>query len=304
MLLPFLGFIIGIISLMKLSDYAVDYSVELSKLTGIMKLTIGIVVIALMTSLPELAIAITSSLSKASNIVFGTMLGSNIADILLVLGGAAAVYGIGVSKRYLKSAGEIMILTAGLLIYGIIYQYDIVFGLLSIIIFGFLSDRLLHHNVKKERVVENGFWKSLATLVKLVIVIVLIILSAELVTRSTIEISNILGISETLIGATIISITTSFPELMVALSAARKKEMEIIFGTVFGSCFVNIAFILGLSSILSVITISAREMFLLAYLLITYFIAFLLIRYKLDRFEGIVMLFLYLLFILLMSSFG
>lgn len=304
MLMPILGFVVGMILLMKLSDYAVEYSIQLSKLTGIMKLTIGVIIIALMTSLPELAVSITSSINKASNLVFGTMVGSNIADILIVLGGAAAVYGIGVGRYHIKDAAEIMIITSLLLIYGLAYGYGDVFGLLGLIIFLFFSDRLLHRRIEKEGGNQKEIGKIVVTAVKLVLVITFILLSAELVTKSSIELSNIFRISETLIGATIISITTSFPELMVALAAAKRRETEIIFGTVFGSCFINISLVLGIGSLIFPISIGIREMFLIASLFVTYLIALGFMYYKIDRFEGLIMSLLYILFILVMSSFG
>ena len=274
--------------MMKFSDYAVDYSIKLSKLTGIMKMTIGIIIIAIMTSLPELSVSITASLSNAQNLIYGTMVGSNIADILLVMGGTALVYGIGVGEKYLKRAKEIIIITSLLLLYGLFF---------------FLSDSLLHQKYKDGK--EKGSTiEILITLGKLILIIIMILISAEVVTRSSIELSKILGISETLLGATVVGITTSFPELMVALSAARKKEMGIIFGTVFGSCFVNIALILGLSATISTIGIGVREIALLASLLLTYGLALLFMKYKMDRMVGMVMLSIYTLIIIVLSSFG
>ncbi len=296
-------FFVGMILMMKFSDYAVDYSIKLSKLTGIMKMTIGIIIIAIMTSLPELSVSITASLSNAQNLIYGTMVGSNIADILLVMGGTALVYGIGVGEKYLKRAKEIIIITSLLLLYGLFYGYDSTFGLMSLLIFFFLSDSLLHQKYKDGK--EKGSTiEILIILGKLILIIVMILISAEVVTRSSIELSKILGISETLLGATVVGITTSFPELMVALSAARKKEMGIIFGTVFGSCFVNIALILGLSATISTIGIGVREIALLASLLLTYGLALLFMKYKMDRMVGMVMLSIYTLIIIVLSSFG
>ena len=304
MLLPILGFFLGIALLSKLSDYAVDISVKLSKLTGIIKLTIGIIVIALMTSLPELAITITSSISKVGKLAYGTMVGSNIADILLVLGAASAIYGINISKRNIIHATEIIVITSGLLAYGFFYGYDIVFGFLGIIIFGLLADRLLHKKTEQEAETSSSIGEIIVTLTKLVVVIIFILLSAELVTRSVIEISNYFGISETLIGATIIGITTSLPELAVVLSAAKKKENEIVFGTIFGSCFINISLVLGIGALISPILIGFRETVVFVFLLFTYIVTLLFMKYKLERFEGVIMLFIYALFVLLMASLG
>ncbi|MCD6435322.1 MAG: hypothetical protein J7L15_02940, partial [Clostridiales bacterium] len=172
--------------MMKFSDYAVDYSIKLSKLTGIMKMTIGIIIIAIMTSLPELSVSITASLSNAQNLIYGTMIGSNIADILLVMGGTALIYGIGVGKKYLKRAKEIIIITSLLLLYGLFYGYDSTFGLMSLLVFLFLSDSLLHQKYKDGK--EKGSTiEILITLGKLILIIIMILISAEVVTRSSIE---------------------------------------------------------------------------------------------------------------------
>ncbi len=303
MLIYFLGFFAGMILLYKLSDYAVDYSVKLSRLTGIMKLTIGVIVIAVMTSLPELSVSITASFSHAGSLVYGTMVGSNIADILTCLGFAALIYTVRIDKKNYNRAVEIILITSLVLLYGLVYGYDSTFGFLGLILFGFLSDRLLHKKVEHKEE-EGEIIKILTVLFKLIIVIVLILLSAELVTKSSIALSDHFGISETLIGSTIVGFTTSLPELAVVLAAAKRRERDILFGTVFGSCFINIVLVLAIGTIISPIVIGFRDKILLGFLIITYLISLVFMRGKIERFEGFIMVFLYVLFIMLMGSLG
>jgi len=297
-MIPVLGFVLGIFVLIKTSNWAVDLSVKFSEITGLTKTAVGVIIIALMTSLPELTISITSSISNANHIMFGTLFGSTVADILLVFG-IGLVYGIKTSKENFKQVKWIMILTSVLLIYGLFYGFNINLGLLSVIIFLVLSKKLLARKTKNDSKKWDDIINGLIILFKLTFAIAIILLSAELVTLTTVEISNMFGLSQTLIAGTIIAITCVLPELCVTISSVRKREYDIGIGNIFGSCFVNIAFILGLGIIIAPVIIGLNEVLLIVSLFISYMIVFSFLYTKtLDRFAGLILLLFYVLYIL------
>jgi len=304
MILPLLGFVLGLFILIKASDWATDLSVKFSEITGLMKMTVGMIILALMTSLPELAICLSSSFSNASHVMFGTVLGSNIADVLLVLG-MGAVLGIKISKENSKHANWIMLITSGLLVYGLIYGFNIILGLLSVIIFGALAKKLLTRQTRTGVRDHDEITKEAIILVKLLCAVAIVFISAEFVTLTTVEISNIFGLTQTFIGATIIAITTSLPELAITFSSVRKKQFSIGIGNIFGSCFINVALILGLGIIIAPVAVGLSEIILFFSLILSYFVVALLIfRESVDRFAGLILLLFYVLYLILMGALG
>ena len=304
MILPLLGFVLGLFILIKASDWATDLSVKFSEITGLMKMTVGMIILALMTSLPELAISLSSSFSNASRVMFGTVLGSNIADVLLVLG-MGAVLGIKISKENSKHANWIMLITSGLLVYGLIYGFNIILGLLSVIIFGALAKKLLTRQTRTGVGDHDEITKEAIILVKLLCAVAIVFISAEFVTLTTVEISNIFGLTQTFIGATIIAITTSLPELAITFSSVRKKQFSIGIGNIFGSCFINVALILGLGIIIAPVAVGLSEIILFFSLILSYFVVALLIfRESVDRFAGLILLLFYVLYLILMGALG
>lgn len=296
-------FIAGIALLIKASEKAVDLAIRFSELTGMMKLSVGMIIIGVMTSLPEFSIAMVSSFSDANKIMFSNLVGGSFTDLFFVMGVGAVLYGLKVSKEDLERGIQIFLITAGLLLYGIIWGFDSVFGCLSILLFFLFAERLFSDSRKK----KNGKWKDvrggLKLLAKITAAVVLIIIAAEMVTYSTKLISAELGVAESFLGATIIALSTTAPELFVTISAGKRNEFDLLIGNLFGSCFVNIALVLGLGTIIAPVTIGLAELVIVAALLGAYFTIYLFAAGKqIDRFQGIILLSMYVLYILVMIA--
>jgi cation:H+ antiporter len=300
--IPVIGFIFGIAILIKASDKAVDLALRFSHITGMMKLSVGMMLVGAMTSLPEFSIAMTSSFSGASSIMFGNLIGGSFTDLFFVLGIGAAIYGLKVSKRDLEKGVEIFLISSALLVYGMLFGFNQIFGFISVIVFILFSERLL--SGKKT---NNKNWIDLRggflVLIKITALVAVIIFAAEIVTLSTKIISAELGITETLIGATIIALSTTTPELFVTLAAGKRNEYDLMVGNVIGSCFINIVLIMGLSAIISPIAVGVTEMIILAALFGAYFTFYLFAAGKqIDRFQGILMLAMYCLYVIVMLA--
>ena len=299
----FILFVAGIAVLIKASDVAVDLSLKFSEITGMMKLSVGMIIIGTMTSLPEFAIAMTSSIANANQIMFGNLVGGSFTDLFFVMGIGAVLYGLRISKEDLRKGVEIFIITSGLLVYGLFWGFDSVFGLMAIILFILFSESLLsgkNRSGKNKTRYNRGVLKIL---IKISAAVALIVLAAEAVTYSTKAISAEFGIAESLIGATIIALSTTAPELCVTIAAGRKNEFDLLVGNLFGSCFVNIALIMGISAVIAPISFGLSQLVLVAALLGAYFTVYLFsANRQIDRFQGIILLSMYALYLIVMVT--
>ena len=301
MLLYILGLIFGLFLLTKSSDIVVESSIKYSQITGITKTAIGAIIISFLTSLPELIVAIVSSFNREAYIMLGNIIGANITNILLVLGLAAAFFGIKIKER--NKYYEMIFITTLLSLYGIFYGFNFVLGFFSLIIFFLVSKNLLSFRVNSmnEKKKNKSSYRILA---KIIFFIFLLSLSAEIIVISLKQISLVLEINKTIISALLISFSTTLPELAVTISSGKKKEHEILIGNIFGSCFVNITLILAIGMLFSNLFIGQAELFLFSFLFGTYsLIFFFMFDKKIERMEGLILLFCYLLFVLLSMLF-
>lgn len=289
---------IGLGFLVTASNLAVKLAVRFSEVTGMMRLSVGMIIVSVMTSLPEFSIAIVSSISGASGIMFGNLLGASVTDLLLVFGAGALAFGLRIKKDEIIKAFQIIIITIAAISYGVFYGFGIISGIASLLLFGFFARNFLVFNSHNHPEKWQDILGGLVILAKLAAVIIVVLLSAELITLSVKTISDASGISQTVIGATLISVCTTLPELAVTLAAGRKKEYDLLFGNIFGSCFVNIMLIMGIGTIISPAFFTFREILLFAALCIAFLISYLFALGKeVDRFQGAILLSFYALYV-------
>ena len=303
LLFPILGFAIGLAIIVKASDVAVDLAVDFSRITGMSRLAIGMVILASMTSLPEFAIALSSTFAGTNSIMFGNILGASITDLLFVMGAGALFFSIKISAKDSRKAEQIMLATVMVLLYGFIYGYNIIFGSLCVLAFWFFSQGLLSSKYHG----HPSHWKNvpagLKMLAKLVAAIAVILVASAIVVICTQQISEAAGIINTVMGATLISLATTLPELAVTLSSGRKNEFDLMLGNIFGSCFVNIALIMGIATVIAPVMINAAELAVLLCLFASYVAALFFIRMKKPgRIHGFMLLCLYAAYIIIMSA--
>lgn len=290
----YIGFLIGVPILIKSSDYTVNFAIKYSEITGISKSGIGAIIVATLTSLPELFVAIASISLDAAGIILGNVLGANIANVLLLLGICGVLFEVTVKnkRRYLK----IIITSIIPLICGLIFGFNFLLGLLCILLFSIQSKNLLISKIKRSKKYYKKEEGS-KILPKLLLSGFILLISAELIVVSIKNLSIIIGFSETIFAALMLSLATTLPELSVSITSAKRKEYDLLLGNILGSCFVNINLILGISLIFSKFIISSKEIFLMLANFISYLVFIVLsIDSKIERMEALIMLLIFVLY--------
>ena len=300
--------LLGFIIIIKGSDMLVDGSVNLAKFLKIPTLVIGLTIVAIATGVPEIAISISSSLKGSNGLLLGNLLGSNIFNILFILGLIAIIKPLYIKKEIILKNYAFALLSCLVLF---IISYDIYFGdslvnvitrtegILLLCFAGiFLYSTVLGATLDKNIKIEKGKF-SFKDILYIVVGIILIGLSAEVIVNSAVNISKWLGIGEDLIGLTIIAVGTNLPELVTSIVAVRKGEADIAIGNLVGTNIYNIFLILGLAATINPITISSNAFIDIIVLAITSFIVYIFIQHKKDinRKEGIIMILLYIIYI-------
>lgn len=242
--------ILGIIMLVKGGDWTVDSAVFLASKVGLSHLVIGFTVIAFGTSLPELIVGVNANLSGSPGIAIGNVLGSNIANILMVAGAAALVAPIAVHSKGLPRQVYFMIgatlLIAALLVYGEISR--LAGGLMILLLLGYVYYE--YWLAKKGEVVmdeiEEPEFKSVwAALGFLLMGLGMVALGAEFMVDGAQKIATMVGIPEDVIALTVIAFGTSLPELSTCMVAMAKRHGDIVLGNLIGSNVFNILMIMG-----------------------------------------------------------
>ncbi|MCK5023702.1 MAG: calcium/sodium antiporter [Candidatus Aenigmarchaeota archaeon] len=309
MIIPYVMlFIAGIICLLKGSDYVTVYASKLAKHCGVSQLIIGITVVAMSTSLPELTVSIFSLLFETSQIATGTIIGSNIANVCLIVGISALLYPMKTNKNFLKQGYFTLVFTIAVVLF---LMDGMVFYEGAILVVGFLIYMYYLINLKRKTsnkqktkyVKKSEIKKEKKMMIKYIIFSLfgglIVVVGAQTLIYSTIEIAKTLGISELLISLIAIAVGTSLPELAVSFTAAVKKLDGISIGNILGSNIFNIA-ILGLVSLFSTVSIiNSAVMYNLLIMAVSVIVLLLFIkmRWKISRINGAVLLLIYAIFI-------
>ena len=296
--------VVGFALLVKGADIFVDGACNLSAKMRIPAYIIGLTVVALGTSLPEAAVSITASIQKNNAIAIGNVVGSNIFNTLVVLGASALFAPVAVKKNILKRDFPFCIgITLLMLILMVTLSEDVALtrldGLVLLavfVLFMIISVRAgKQGTAEDEDVIEENddpMWKCLLFIV---VGIAAVIGGGQLTVKGAVAMAQMLGMSETVIGLTVVAIGTSLPELVTSVVAARKNQNDIAVGNVVGSNIFNILFILGMSSTISTITTDGFAVVdmcvLIGIMLFTYLIS--LWKKEIRRPAGIVMILMY-----------
>lgn len=309
MILMITFLIVGFILLVKGADFFVDGACDLSEKLKIPAYVIGLTVVAFGTSLPEAAVSVTASLQGSNEIAIGNVIGSNTFNTLVVLGTSALFAPVAVKKNILKRDFPFCIgITVIMLILimtlnngeAALTRFD---GIVLLILFAvFMAFSVISgRNEAAAMSTESEspekenlpWWKCI---LYIIIGVSGVIVGGELTVEGAKQLALTAGLSETVVGLTVVAVGTSLPELITSVVAARKKQNDIAVGNVIGSNIFNILFILGMSSTLGTITTDGHAatdtLVLIGVCVITYLFA--LINKKINRPAGIVMIILYL----------
>lgn len=294
MFVQLLLLVIGFVALVKGADWFVDGASNIAAKFKIPQLVIGLTIVAMGTSAPEAAVSITAALQGSADITIGNIVGSNILNVLVILGLSAVIIPVAVAKSTVKIETPFLIgITVVLLLLGLDGTISLVDGLILIALFVVYLLYLLHMAKNNpEETEETKPLKLWQAIIATIVGLVLIILGSDFTVDAASEIARMLGLSERFIGLTIVALGTSLPELFTSVTAARKGNADIAIGNIVGSNVFNILFVVGLSSLVTPVPFASN--FIVDTIVATAAVVFLLLatikHKKLVRWHGIVML--------------
>ena len=249
--------VVGFVLLIKGADFFVDGAASTASNFRVSKTLIGLTIIAFGTSAPELAVSIKALSSGSTDMVLGNVIGSNILNILLILGLAAFIRPLAIRKETIRKEIPICILISSLLVVlfldvqlnsAEINQITRSDGIAILLFFGiflyYLVSMALHSRDKNKR--EKPKWKLGLSLLFTALGLAGIIIGSDLVVNSASSLATTMGISERVIALTVIALGTSLPELVTTVVAAKKGETELVLGNILGSNIFNICVVLGI----------------------------------------------------------
>lgn len=276
---------IGFILLIKGADIFVDGASNIAKYFGVPSLIIGLTIVSIGTSAPEAAVSITAALNGSNGIALGNVIGSNIFNTTLVVGFCALVRTIKVKKDTISREFPFLIISSIICAYlvyngGVVSRFD---GLILLIFFvafmAYIITFALKNRTEVTETTKNI--KIFPSIISSLIGVVAIIFGGELVVNSATEIAEIFGLSQTVIGLTVVAIGTSLPELVTSIVAATKGESDIAIGNVIGSNIFNMLFILGSTTVIMPISAPPTAIFD-----VSIFIVLLIFIYLISKFTG------------------
>lgn len=303
-LLQFILLVVGFALLMKGADWFVDGASKVADKFGIPHLIIGLTIVAFGTSAPEAAVSISAAAKGSVELSISNVLGSNIMNVLLILGLASVIFPLAVKKSCLRVDIPLVCGTSAmLLVLGLLgHEFGRVDGLICWTVL-ILYIVYLIQLTKKGQEVDVGeefeaagendkFWK-LALLI--LVGGVMIVLGSNITVDAASAIAKAFGMSERLIGLTIVAFGTSLPELVTSCIAAKKKETDIAVGNIVGSNLFNILFVLGTTAVITPVAFPDTFIFdsIVAILVVVVLWLIAIKDKKIKRSGGIIMLVLY-----------
>lgn len=308
-MLKYLFLLLGFILLIKGADLFVEGSSNIARLLRIPSIIIGLTVVAFGTSMPEASVSVTAALSGKNDLSLSNVIGSNIFNLLIVVGASAAIHPIKVQPSVLKKDFPFSIIIAAALLFmsipsaykgmkvSIISRMEGCFLLTAFLLYvAFTVKEALHSRQNSTQ--EDTHLSIPATLIYVFLGIAGIVLGGDLVVDSASAIALTFGWSETFIGLTIVALGTSLPELVTSVVAARKGECDLSLGNAIGSNIFNILLVLGSSAALHPIVVNPFTIYDTIFFIVSSIIVYLFAVHKkeVSRREGVLMIPLYILF--------
>ena len=299
-IVQFVLLIVGFVFLIKGSDFFVDGASSIASLLKIPTIIVGLTIVAFGTSAPEAAVSITSSLTGSNAMAVSNVIGSNLFNMLMVIGIAALLSELMMEKKVLDFDLPFLVGITVLWTVFIIIGWDItnIEGVILLLIMVAYIAYLVYSTRKSGGAKEVE--KPKFTLPKSILFILVglagIILGGDLVVDSASAIAIAFGMSETLVGLTIVAIGTSLPELVTSLTALKKGENQLVIGNVIGSNIFNILFVLGASSAISSIPLDSSMLIDVLFMLFVTILCFIFgkTQDKYDKKEGAILVLLFI----------
>ena len=285
--------VVGFVLLIKGADFFVEGSSSVAKMLKVPSIIIGLTIVAMGTSLPECAVSITASVTNNNALAVSNAVGSNIFNLMVVCGFCALFNPLYVEKSTLKKEFPLLLVCGYL---GM--QLGRGDGIILLIVFAGFLVWMVRSALKARAAAGDDEYEVLPVWKCIVFIvggIVAIKCGGDFVVNGASTVAAKLGLSQNLIGLTVVALGTSLPELVTSVVAARKNELDMALGNVIGSNIFNILFVLGIAAAISPITFIMENVIDIVILVAMSVLvwAFAWTKKKLDRFEGIVMLALY-----------
>ena len=291
---------LGFAMLVKGADWFVDGASGLAKKFGIPQLVIGLTIVAMGTSVPEAAVSITAALKGNAEIAVGNVVGSNILNILIILGLASTIIPIAIQKSTLRIEIPFMIaITVIFVLFGrssacISRAEGVLLWVLFLVYLGYLF--VLAKKSKEEK--QTGEEKTLKLLFYILFGAIVVVFGSNITVESATKIAKILGVGDRFIGLTIVALGTSLPELVTSVVAAKKGNADIAVGNIVGRNIFNILFVLGTSALITPVPYQTEffvdGIFAVAAGVLLWIAGFR--KRKLSRCSGIIMLLCYVVY--------
>lgn len=289
--------LIGFLMLIKGADYFVEGASSIAKRFHIPEMIIGLTIVAMGTSLPELSVSFISALNGQSDMSIANAIGSNIFNVLMILGVSAFIKTLPIKQSSIKDIFILISATALLLIlsyFGLsLVWFD---GLIMLCLFAYFIRKMIKES-KDNNDNENSTPLSIIrTIVYIVCGAIGIIYGGNLVVSGASTIAQAFGMSDNLIGLTVVALGTSLPEFVTSVMATKKGKLDIAIGNVIGSNIFNILFVLGLSSLFNVLTVSVVTLIDIFFsLFITSILLYVVCKFKkINKLNGIIFIILYI----------
>lgn len=254
LLLAIVLLILGFVMLIKGADWFVDGAAGIAARFGIPQLVIGLTIVAMGTSAPEAAVSITAAMSGNAGITIGNVIGSNILNVLLILGVTAAITTVAVQRSTVKLEMPFMhVITIVLAVLGltggkIVLWEGVVLWALFLVYLGYLFKMAKEGNAEEEEEEMLPLWKQI---LMLIIGIACIVFGSDLTVDNATILAEAFGMDDRLIGLTIVAFGTSLPELVTSITAAKKGKADIAIGNIVGSNIFNILFVVGTTALIT-----------------------------------------------------
>lgn len=303
MLISIILLIIGFIVLIKGADYFVDGAVDIANHVKVPKMLIGLTIVAFGTSAPEMAVSFSSILNGTSDILIGNVIGSNILNILLILGLSAVIMPLSVKTETVNKELPItLLITTALviLISDIFFNNDLVNmitrsdGIILVLLFSVFLYYLIRMALRsKKKEYDEPKESLLVAIIYTVLGLVAIIIGSQVVVKSATLLAEYFNVSERIISLTIVAFGTSLPELVSSIIAAKKKETDLVIGNIIGSNIFNICLVAGLPvAILGGVNATSFSIVDIIIFILSAFMVFIFAcnKGKITRNEGIIML--------------
>lgn len=296
--------VIGFVLLVKGADFFVEGSSSVAKLLRVPTVIIGLTIVAFGTSAPEMAVSISASLAGSNDIAVGNVIGSNIFNLLMVVGVCGLILPMKIDKSILY--GDFLFTIAAAVVMLLLFAFDCTLsrwnGLVLLAMFAYFMFKTVKNTLASRAAggpaAEEEEIKVLSPFLSVVFILgglAAIVIGGNLVVDSASAIAMSFGMTETLVGLTIVAFGTSLPELVTSIVASKKGENELALGNVIGSNLFNILFVLAASCTISPMKVDRLSIFDGIFLIVSSIVTWILAKrgYEIDRKDGAIMVVLY-----------